>query len=206
MRRARLAAVPAVAVLGLALAACSGGASSDQLPDRLQSITPTDSPPASFAPPSHRPMGFRTVTGDGFELSVPANWTDRKLPSSQKNGVPGVEADQGGDPARPAKVAVIVDTNPVSGAIEQSEVLAVAKTSSGVSDLKRSTVKWPGTERGILITWTEKQAGTGQEYRIEQLMAQVSPTRIVNIVGKAPVDVYASAGVDRIVRTLVITS
>ncbi|MFC6715115.1 hypothetical protein [Branchiibius cervicis] len=200
-------AATAVLLVTCALTACSSS-SSGSTPNTANSLLPSDTAPATYTPLATPPLNYRTLTGKGFELRVPATWTDNEVPPSAKGGTPGIAArEQGRDPSLPVGVAVVVDTEPASDAVAQSEVLATAKLSTGqVTDLKRSTVQWPGTQNAVLVTWTETPQGTSTPYRIEQLFAQVSPELILNVVGKAPATEFGTVGIERIMRTFVVKS
>ncbi|PWJ26403.1 hypothetical protein ATK17_2565 [Branchiibius hedensis] len=198
----------AVTVLvACSLAACSSS-SPGSTSQTANSLRPSDSAPATYTPVATPPLNYRTLTGKGFTLRVPAAWTDNEVPATAKGGTPGVAArEQGRDPSLPVGVAVVVDNQPASDALAQSEVLATTKVSTGqAKDVTRSTVKWPGTTSAVLVTWTETPQGTSDPYRIEQLFAQVSPDLILNVVGKAPAAEFGAAGIERIMRTFTVQS
>ncbi|KYH45614.1 hypothetical protein [Branchiibius sp. NY16-3462-2] len=206
MRSQLLATAAALVVTASAMTGCSQSSQENAIPDAATSLTPTDPPPASFSPLATAPLNFRTLAGKGFQIQVPASWQDNVVPATTTGGVPGVAArEPGRDPARPIGVAVVIDNDPSSDAVAQSEVLATTKSSLGqAKDVKRSMVKWPDTQYAVLVSWTETPQGTSDAYRVEQLFAQVSPKLIVNVVGKAPVADFATSGIERIMRTLVI--
>lgn len=187
------------------LTGCWSSANSP-LPPRLERIRPTDPPPTSFTPQPGVPLDFRVLKGQHFQLAVPSGWTDRTLASKVDKGIPGVLASASGtEPGMPVDVAVVIDTRPRSDAIEQSQVLAVAKSTQGVTDVSRSLVPWPRTQRSVLVSWTQAQPGTGTLFHTVQLMAQVSPELIVNVVAVAPAATFSSSSLDRVIRTLTVS-
>lgn len=206
MRSQRLGTTVALIVLATAITACSSSDGGADLPAAAKSLMPTAPAATSFTPLATTPLNFRPLTGTGFKIQVPAAWKDNVVPATTKDGVPGVAArEEGRDPALPVGVAVVVDNQPSSDAISQSDVLATAKSSLGqVRDVKRSMVKWPATQYAVLVSWTETPQGTADRYRVEQLFAQVSPELIVNVVGKAPAADFEKSGIERIMRTLVV--
>lgn len=184
------------------LAACSSG--EEVLPERLERIKPSETPVSPLVPGTV-PIDFRTVSGEGFKVSIPAAWKDSMKPAGEETP-PAYLFDAQDRPAdSPVRVGVVIDADPKADVIEQSHVLEVSKTAAGVEDVTRSLIQWPGTTRAVLIDWSEAAGGSsGAEYRTRQLMAQVSSKRIINVVATAPATEFETLPMNEILATFVV--
>lgn len=187
------------------LAAC--GSSDDALPARLERIMPTDVPTPGLTPKSETPVESRVVRGPRFTLSIPSGYTEAELPSSDESirsfgyDVPGRR------PERPARVGVVVEDPAEVEVIEQSQVLAVSKSTMTGGEVRRSRLQWPGAIRAVLVDWVETHpGGPDLPYRTRQLMLQATPNAIVNVLGVAPADDYESLRLDDVLESLTITT
>lgn len=196
-------------VLGLAmlgvLAGC--GRSEPALPARLERIKPTQLPTPGLTARHDQPLESRIVDGPRFRLAIPAAWADRRLAAPQEgSSMFSYDADSR-PPERPVRIGVVVEDPTVADAIEQAQVIVVAKTAAGAKEIRSSMVTWPGGLYAVLVDWVETRGG-GHEvpYRTRQLMVQVSGRAIVNVLGIAPADEYESLKLDDIISTLQIQS
>lgn len=189
----------------LALAACSSR--KPRLSAADARISPTDTPSVTMTKAPSVPVGFRTVTGRNYAISVPGQWTEATVPPVLEGGPTGLAFDEPGlSPDAPVRLGVVVDVKPRANAYEQSQALQLQKIAAGVTDFRRSEVPWPGAQHAVLLEWSEAPGGSsGASFRTQQLMAQVSPTLIVNVVGVAPSDTFATTQLDKAISTLTLT-
>jgi len=192
-----------VALVGV-VSGCGGDDAATDLPPRLESIRPTDTPPPSSTPIPSPPLEFRAVKGEHYTISVPAGWEEETIPPRSEDGVPAtLFHPTGATPSSPIRLGVVVDNQAVSGAIEQSQVLAVQKGVSEATGLTRSEVTWPGARRAVIVQWEEKQGGPqGATVRTRQLFAELNDKVIVNVVAMAPVDEFATSQLVEAMGTL----
>lgn len=186
LRGLGLVVVPALTLT--ALAGCGGSDEpSSALPSRLERIRPTATAPPWLRPDSTKHLDLRRYSGRGYTIDVPTSWREQTLPVQTKDAVPTVLfEEQGHEPADTVRLGVVVDPEPKTDAIEQSQVLAVAKSAAGVKDMVRAEIPWPGAVRAIFLDWTEGLGGEGGTLRTQQLMVQVKSDLIVNVVAVAP--------------------
>lgn len=187
------------------LAGC--GSSGDALPARLERIRPTDLPTPGLTPKSVTPVEARVVRGPRFTLSIPSGYTEAELPSEDESIRSFVYDVPGRPPELPARVGVVVEDPAGVGVIEQSQVLAVSKSTMTGGEVRRSALTWPGAIRAVLVDWVETYPGGSEiPYRTRQLMLQVSPSAIVNVLGVAPADAYEALRLDEILQSVTITT
>lgn len=208
--RAALRVLGLVVVPTLALTTLGGCGGSDDasstLPSRLERIRPTATAPPWLRPDTAAHLDLRRYTGEGYTIEVPASWREQTLPTQAKDEVPTVLfEEQGHQPTDTVRLGVVVDPKPKSDAIEQSQVLAVAKSAAGVKDMVRSEVPWPGAIRAVFLDWTEELGGQGGTLRTQQLMVQVKSDLIVNVVAVAPAAGFEDTGLQESLVTFHVT-
>lgn len=201
MRSPMRLAVVAVVGLALATSACSDTPTPAELQRAAMQPSGTPSPAAS---PIGDPRDTREVVGEGFRLAADSAFQRSDAESS--NGEPMLVLRRASKVAAlPIQVAVLREPDPAQDVVEQSYALETAKRSlGGVTDISRSDVVWPDTERTILVQWTEDvptKSGKSVSTRYWQLNAQVTNKLILVVVGFAPASEFADSQVDEIVRT-----
>lgn len=196
MQMRRVVTLGLVAVVTFGMTACSPNPPGPSpLPERLESIRPTQTPPAQ-ATPAAAPSGFQEVSGEGFTMSIPPGWA---------------EAPQGNNPLqviyqspddKQTLLGVSVEKNPSSGVIEQSKVAELGNRSKGATGAVRSEVAWPGAERAVMMEWRVKVGGPeGPEFQYRQLMLEVNSSLIVGVVGMAPAAEFDESGIAAAIQT-----
>jgi hypothetical protein len=188
----------------LLLTACGSGSDKEaKLEPRLQRMVPTQAPAVSVTPRTGQPAETREVKGKYFSMYVPASFREKSVP--QANGEQMVFFDApSSKPASPVRVAVLGDSTSRATAIEQSYTLEMAKKSEGAKGFTRSTLKWPGAQRAILLQWTVTPPGalsTDEAQRHWQIMAQVNDHLVVGIIALAPAGEFDTSGLAKIVET-----
>lgn len=178
------------------LSACGG-----EEPFAGSRIAPTGTPSASPTPVTTAPVGSRVVQGDTWRLAVPGNWEEsRRTFEDHGELVRWTEPSPSG-PAR-VVVSVVVETEPEVDLLEQSFRLEQRLREQEV-DVLRSTVRQAGTqEPAVLVQWTENSRGDERRRQVWQLLARSASGSIVNVVGFAPVEEFASSPVAEVMGSL----
>lgn len=192
-----------VAVLGLltlAASACAAGGDPDKdLPEKLQKITPSESPTPVLTHDSSRSITARTVSGPGFTMQVPADFEEQTSAGTGGSTIyrwlKPVEGRQ------PPIVAVVADPKPRADAIEQSKALEISLEVDPAVEVIRSPIPWPGTQRAILLQWDAPQPGSGEVITTWQIMAQINPSLILNALAVAPKAQFRELTFDQILAT-----
>ena len=185
-QRRRLTVAALSVLVTVAVAGCTGSSSDGDLPERLQKITPSESPSPVFAHSAKAQIDARQVQGDGWTIQVPANFEEQTAPGTNESTtyrwIPPTAGQQ------PPLVAVITDKDPRADAIEQSKTLEVTTETDPKVEVSRSQITWPGAQRAILLQWTAPQQGSGKNVTTWQLMVQVNSKLILNALAIAPED------------------
>ena len=188
----------------ISMTACSlGSDETGKLEPRLQRMVPQDTPSVAVTARSGQPAETRQVTGKFFSMYVPATFQERSVQMANGEQMVAFDAPSSKS-AIPVRVAVVPDPVAKKSVIESSYGVEVLKQSEGVTDLTRSTVKWPGAQSAILLQWTSAPAGAGpsdEPLRTWQLVVQVNDHLTVSLVAVAPVGEFDSAGLAKIVET-----
>ena len=191
--------VVALVAVGALLAGCSGSASEGDLPPRLESIRPSETPSPSFAHDATEQIDAREVTGDGWSIQVPAKFEEQTVPGAEGTTTYRWIAPAAG--AQPPLVAVVTDAKPQADAIEQSKTLEITTELDPTVEVTRSELEWPGAERAILLQWTAPQQGATSGLTTWQLMVQVNSGLILNALAIAPEADFASLGLAEVLST-----
>lgn len=202
-RTSRSHALALVAV-GALLAGCSGSAGDGDLPPRLETIRPSESPSPVFAHSAKAQIDARAVTGDGWSIQVPARFEEQTAPGAEGTTTYRWIAPAAG--AQPPLVAVVTDSKPRADAIEQSKTLEIATEIDPKVKVTRSELAWPGAERAILLQWTAPRQGATGGLTTWQLMVQVNSGLILNALAIAPEADFASLGLAEVLSTFTPTS
>ena len=198
--------IPALLVLALcaALSACGGDTDSNE-PASEGPFAPSGSasPGVTMIDP---PADYTTISGEGFAISAPGEFQQRRATSS--NGEPMLVLEKPSQvPAIPQRVAVIRDVDPKSPAEEQSFALETSKAAAGSeASVERVAMPAPEGQSAFLTTWTEIRPGEGSDnvpVTYWQLMHQVEEDLILNVVAYAPADEFEMSEVSKILRTFV---
>jgi hypothetical protein len=197
-RTPRGTALTLIAV-GALLAGCSGSASDADLPPRLESIRPSETPSPAFAHSAKAQIDARTVSGDGWSIQVPAKFEEQTAPGAEGTTTYRWIAPAAG--AQPPLVAVVTDAKPRADAIEQSKTLEIATEVDPKVKVTRSELEWPGAQRAILLQWTAPQQGGSGGVTTWQLMVQVNSGLILNAVAIAPEADFAELGLAEVLST-----
>ena len=127
--RATALTLIAVGALGALLTGCSGSASDADLPPRLESIRPSETPSPVFAHSAKAQIDARTVSGDGWSIQVPAKFEEQTAPGAEGTTTYRWIAPAAG--SQPPLVAVVTDAKPRADAIEQSKAAGVTQVVAG---------------------------------------------------------------------------
>ncbi|MFV0452264.1 MAG: hypothetical protein ACK5LS_08495 [Propioniciclava sp.] len=184
------------------LAACSarGSDPTPEIPEELEPFTPTGTPVPSPTPATDLPPGFRTVSGAGFTIAIPETWNDSFVDAVDSQGSDGW-AFQDPDADDPLQyVGVLLDAEPVSGAIEQSAALEASLKAQQATGLERGLISWPNTVYAVLVDWQLNDT------RKRQLMAErTEGGPILNVTLSAAVGSDAWSTLEAILSTFALT-
>lgn len=200
MRQHGLAAGIAV---GLTLVTAACGSQDGSTPRGDAVYLPSGSPSATIEM-LDPPADYSMITGDGFTISAPSDFQQKRFKSS--NGEPGLILEKpSGVAAVPERVAVIRDVDPKASAAEQSFTLETVKSVGGPGgEVSRVQLPAPEGQSAFLITWKELRPSKGAgnvEVTYWQLMQQVDQNLILNVVAFAPSDGFETSEVSKILRT-----
>lgn len=188
----------------MSLTGCTGGSKDAELPERLQKITPTESPSPVFAHSTKTQIDARQVSGDGWTIQVPAKFEEQTAPGAKDTTtyrwIPPTAGEQ------PPLIAVITDKEPKVDAIEQSKALEIATEADPKVKVTRSPIAWPGAQRAILLQWTAPQQGSGENITTWQLMVQVNSKLILNALAIAPEKEFAEQKFAEVLSTFTPTA
>ena len=196
--------VVAVLAVGALLAGCSGSDSDGDLPPRLESIRPSETPSPSFAHDATEQIDAREVTGDGWTIQVPAKFEEQTVPGAEGTTTYRWIAPASGE--QPPLVAVVTDAKPRADAIEQSKTLEITTEIDPKIKVTRSELEWPGAQRAILLQWTAPQQGATGGLTTWQLMVQVDSGLILNALAIAPEADFASLKLAEVLSTFTPTA
>lgn len=186
------------------LTGCTGSASDSDLPPRLESIRPTETPSPAFAHSATARIDAREVTGDGWSIQVPAKFEEQTVPGAEGTTTYRWIAPAAG--AQPPLVAVVTDAKPRADAIEQSKTLEITTEIDPKVKVTRSELAWPGAQRAVLLQWTAPQQGSAGGVTTWQLMVQVDSGLILNALAIAPEADFASLKLAEVLSTFTPTS
>lgn len=140
------------------------------------------------------------MSGTGFTLAIPEAWDDRFIEAVDSEGSDGWAYQ---DPATDEALeyaAVLLDAEPVSGAIEQSMVLETTLKAQPATRVERGLISWPGAEYAILVDWELN------DLRKRQLMAErTAGGPILNLSLSAAVGSGAWSTLETILSTFTLT-
>ena len=197
--RATALTLIAVGALGALLTGCSGSASDADLPPRLESIRPSETPSPVFAHSAKAQIDARTVSGDGWSIQVPAKFEEQTVPGAEGTTTYRWIAPAAG--SQPPLVAVVTDAKPRADAIEQSKTLEITLEVDPAIKVTRSELDWPGAQRAILLQWNQPTQGVAGGVRNWQLMVQVNSGLILNALAIAPEADFAKLGFAEVLST-----
>jgi hypothetical protein len=196
--------VVALLAVGAFLAGCSGSANDGDLPPRLETIRPSESPSPGFTHSARTQIDAREVAGDGWTIQVPAKFEEQTVPGAEGTTTYRWIAPAAG--SQPPLVAVVTDAKPRADAIEQSKTLEITTELDPKVKVTRSELDWPGAQRAILLQWTQPQQGTTGGLTTWQLMVQVNSGLILNALAIAPDADFASLRLAEVLSTFTPTS
>lgn len=194
----------AIMVLIVGASACSSPDSppKQDVQPSSSSAQPTGTTTLAVAPTAI-PSQWRTVNGEDFTIGVPASYTEEQFTAS--NGTKGYAFDApraGNDDAGLVRVAIIRDEEPATDVIEQSVVLEEMQSIENDGRVIRKQLKWPGSEQAVLVQWTNPLDGAeGDRRETWQLMVQINPDLIINVVAIAPAATFADSDVSQVLAT-----
>lgn len=190
--------------VGVLLAGCTGSASDSDLPPRLESIRPSESPSPVFAHSAKTQIDARQITGAGWTIQVPAKFEEKTGPGAGGTTTYTWISPAAG--AQPPLVAVVSDPKPRVDAIEQSKTLEITAELDPKVKVTRSELAWPGAQRAILLQWTEPKQGLPDGLTTWQLMVQVNSGLILNALAVAPPADFATLGLAEVLSTFTPTT
>jgi len=151
-------------------------------------LTPTETSTASLEP-SDVPTRWRTVEGEGFTIGVPGSFREDTKKASNGTTMYLFDAPgASGKASDPARVAVVRDVKPTAGVMSLSQVLVESKAVENEKPPVRSQLTWPGVDKpALLVQWMSPiRGGHGGTQETWQLMVQVDPDLIINVLAVAP--------------------
>jgi hypothetical protein len=187
-------------VFALVIAAAATGCAGDGDGDR-RAAEPGSTPQVASTPaltPAPPGRGARNVQGQGFSIAIDPAFTQRVRTAS--NGQPVIVLSRPSDvPGLNTGVSVFREPDPKADVVEQSHTLEQARrTLTKATDLERTEVAWPGSQKAVLVRWTQQAAGPGGTtvpVRYWQLNTQISPALILIVVGFSPASSFDTSGV-----------
>ncbi|MGL4745330.1 MAG: hypothetical protein ACRCXL_13200 [Dermatophilaceae bacterium] len=192
-----------VAVGAAALVIAAASCSSDE-PFAGSDIAPTDTPSASPTSIAVPPVGSRVVDDAEWSIAVPAQWEEARRALGEDGEIARWSEPSPSGPSR-AAVSVVVDRSPAAPLLEQSYRLEQRLRESQIIPV-RSAVTWPGSETpGVLVQWAENSRGDEMRREVWQLFVQGPRKTILNVVGYAPADDFATSQVPGVMGTFALT-
>lgn len=163
--------------------------------------TGTPTPPVT---PTQISSQWRTVEGPDFTIGVPGVFEEKVVTAS--NGTKAYVFDAprtGDDDTSLERVAILRDEKPKSDVIQQSFVLEeMQSVKNNQDEVERSEVTWPGAEKAVLVQWTSPVGGgEGKRRETWQLMAQINPDLILNVVALGDADTFDETELPTILST-----
>lgn len=192
------------AVLLLTQAACS---SSDETPEETVNPSQSQMQPTGTPTPPVTPAEissqWRTVEGPDFTIGVPGVFEEEVVTASNGTKAYVFDAPRSDEEdVSLERVAILRDEEPKTDVIQQSFVLEEMQSVNNEDEVKRSEVTWPGTEKAVLVQWTSPVAGTdGKRQETWQLMAQINPDLILNVVAIGDADTFDETKLPKILAT-----
>lgn len=191
-------------LLSVGLAACS---SADPEEDKVETSshmqpTGTPTPPVTPAPISSQ---WRTVKGPNFTVGVPASYEEEIVEASNGTKAYAFDAPRSGggaDTPGLQRLAILRDEDPTSDVVQQSFVLEEMKSVDAKADVTRSEMTWPGADKAVLIQWSDPVGGSdGARRETWQLMVQVTPKLILNVVALGPIETFEDSDLPKMLAT-----
>lgn len=194
----------ATIILIVGAAACS---SPDSTPGQnvqpSQSSTQSTGSASPTVAPTAIPSQWRTVKGEDFTIGVPPSYKEEVFTAS--NGTKGYAFDapsSDNDDETLERVAIIRDEKPATDVIEQSVVLEEMQSIENDDPVIRTELEWPGSERAVLVQWTNPmEESEGQRRQTWQLMVQINPDLIINVIAIAPVETFVDSDLSQVLAT-----
>lgn len=160
--------------------------------------TETPSPPVTPADISSQ---WRTVDGENFTIGVPESYKEEVVTASNGTEAYVFDAPRTDDDVL-ERVAVMRDEQPETDVIEQSLVLEEMQSVENEEPVHRTEVSWPGAEQAVLVQWTNPVGDAdGDRRQTWQLMVQISPDLILNVVALAPAETFMETDLPEILAT-----
>lgn len=185
----------ALVALVLGLGACT----SDE-PFAGSAIAPTGSPSASVTPVPTPPIGSRPVEGRSWSMAVPGEWEERRRILSDSGEVARWSEASPSGPSRVA-VSVVVDRKPVQPLLEQSYRLEQRLREDDIIPVRSAVPRSDAETPGVLVQWQENSRGDESRREVWQLFVPGPADTILNVVGYAPVETFATSPVPAVMGT-----
>ena len=176
----------------------------DAEPERFEPA-PSTSLADVVQPVLDAPRDSRQV-GDGETFSV---FAPAEFQQSERAGPGGVSMlvlqGPADDPGSVVEVVAFSDPEAATPVAEQMAALAVTLVDvRGATDVRRESVKWPGTTDAVLVRWTEETATASGSVTqtFAQLTVETEDGRSATVIAVAPVSDFESSGVFDVLRSL----
>lgn len=196
--------VAVTTALVVTMAACS---SSDEPEEERVNPSNSQMQPTGTPTPPVTPAGissqWRTVEGPDFTIGVPGSFEEEIVTASNGTKMYVFDAPRTDDEDTSLqRVAVLRDEKPDQDVIQQSFVLDEMQSVDNEDEVERSEVTWPGAERAVLVQWTNPVGGAdGERRETWQLMAQINPDLILNVVALGDAETFDQSELPTILST-----
>ncbi len=159
--------------------------------------------PSPTVTPIAAPAQWRSVKGPNFSISVPPSFRETTSRASNETDMYFFDAPRSTKTDTDVvRIAVMRDEKPASDALQQSYLLEDMQSVKNKSQVRRSEIEWPGAETAFLVQWFQPVAGSDGVRRDNwQLMAQVNPELILNVIAVAPEGTLEEHNLDEIFAT-----
>lgn len=200
----RRCVIAVTTALVVTMAACS---SSDETPEETvnpsqSQMQPTGTPTPPVAP-AQISSQWRTVEGPDFTIGIPGSFEEEIVTASNGTKAYVFDAPRADDEDTSLeRVAILRDEKPKTDVVQQSFVLEEMQSVNNEGEVERSEVTWPGAEKAVLVQWTNPVGGAeGKRQKTWQLMAQINPDLILNVVAIGDADTFDETELPMILAT-----
>lgn len=196
--------VAVTTALMVTMAACSSSDEPEEEnvnPSQSQ-MQPTGTPTPPVTPTAISSQ-WRTVEGPDFTIGVPGSFEEEITTAANGTKAYVFDAPRAeGEDTSLQRVAILRDVKPKQDVIQQSFVLEEMQSVNNEEEVERSEITWPGAEKAVLVQWTNPVGGAdGQRRETWQLMVQINPDLILNVVALGDAETFDQSELPTILST-----
>ncbi|WP_338749376.1 hypothetical protein [Janibacter alittae] len=201
-RRSCIVAVTTAFLVTVAACSSSDEPEEENVKPSQSQMQPTGTPTPPVTPAAISSQ-WRTVEGPDFTIGVPGVFEEEIVTADNGTKAYVFDAPRTKDDDNSLeRVAILRDEKPKQDVIQQSFVLEEMQSVDNEAGVERSEVTWPGAEKAVLVQWTNPVGGAdGKRRETWQLMAQISPDLILNVVALGDADTFDDSELPTILAT-----